>query len=381
MTTQVPFSEEVYFWFRLLLTRGIGPVTARKLLATFGSAEAIFQQSHFILNQVISQKEAQALLTLPKQYEENCEKLHHWLQQSQTHHVLYLGHPRYPKTLLETPDPPLLLFANGSLDLLQQPALAIVGSRNPTPQGKETAQDFAKTLSRQHITIVSGLALGIDGAAQQAALRESGSTIAILGTGIDRVYPASHHALTHEIAEKGLLLSEYPLGTSPAPHNFPKRNRIIAGLALGTLVVEATIHSGSLITAKTTAEIGREVFAIPGSIHNPQSKGCHWLIKQGAKLVETAQEIIEELHITHFPIPPQNLETTENKAIQTTTAPTPQAILDAIGQGPTSFDAIQQRTGLTTATLQTELLTLELNQHIARLPGSLFQRLHSNNTA
>lgn len=379
MTTQAKDLEDTYFWLRLLLTPGVGSVKARKLLATFGSPEAIFKQSLPALGQIISSKQVDAILTPPPGYEQARHQLRNWLDQNPAHHVLPLGHIHYPQKLLETPDPPILLFANGNLDLLRRPALAIVGSRNPTPQGKETAQDFARSFSRQGITIVSGLALGIDGISQQAAIQESGSTIAVLGTGIDRVYPASHHALTHQIAQKGLLLSEYPLGTAPTTHNFPKRNRIIAGLSLGTLVVEATVHSGSLITAKMAAEMGREVFAIPGSIHSPQSKGCHWLIKQGAKLVETAQEIIEELRIprvdTGAPEHTSSVTTTENPPNSTT-----QTILQAIGQGPTSFDAITQRTGLDAALLQTELLMLELNQQIARLPGGLFQQLHSDKT-
>ena len=379
MTTQAKDLEDTYFWLRLLLTPGVGSVKARKLLATFGSPEAIFKQSLPALGQIISSKQVDAILTPPPGYEQACHQLRNWLDQNPAHHVLPLGHIHYPQKLLETLDPPILLFANGNLDLLRRPALAIVGSRNPTPQGKETAQDFARSFSRQGITIVSGLALGIDGISQQAAIQESGSTIAVLGTGIDRVYPASHHALTHQIAQKGLLLSEYPLGTAPTTHNFPKRNRIIAGLSLGTLVVEATVHSGSLITAKMAAEMGREVFAIPGSIHSPQSKGCHWLIKQGAKLVETAQEIIEELRIpradTGAPEHTSSVTTTENPPNSTT-----QTILQAIGQGPTSFDAITQRTGLDAALLQTELLMLELNQQIARLPGGLFQQLHSDKT-
>ena len=383
MTSQAIHSEDIYFWLRLLLTPGIGSVSARKLLATFGSPEAIFHQNQLSLGQIVSQKQTQALLTPPTTYRPACNQLKQWIEQSSNHHILPLGHIHYPQKLLETPDPPLLLFANGNLELLQRPGLAIVGSRNPTPQGKETAQDFARTFSRQGITVVSGLALGIDGTSQQAALNEAGGTIAILGTGIDRVYPATHHALTHQIAQKGLLLSEYPLGTAPSTHNFPKRNRIIAGLSLGTLVVEATVHSGSLITAKLAAEMGKEVFAIPGSIHSPQSKGCHWLIKQGAKLVETAQEIIEELRLpaplntnTGSPIP-ATLQLPATGTPQPHLQTNAEIILDAIGQGPTSFEAISQRTGLDTAQLQAELLTLELNQHIARLPGGLFQQLHS----
>lgn len=368
--------DDLIPWLRLLLTSGIGPQAARKLLAAFGSAQAIFQQSISSLGQIVSARQAQALAHAPEGFEQASQALASWLNASATHHVLTLEHPTYPKALLEIPDPPFMLYASGQLELLCQPALAIVGSRNPTPQGEETARDFARTFSQHGITVVSGLAQGIDGISQAAALEASGSTIAVLGTGIDRVYPASHHALAHQIALHGLLLSDYPLGTPPIAANFPKRNRIIAGLSAGVLVVEATLRSGSLITAKLAADMGKDVFAIPGSIHSPQAKGCHWLIRQGAKLVETAQDILEELH---FPARPSVTKPASDPVSTSETAMAPDnknIVLHAIGEGPTSFDAIAARTGMNTATLQAELLTLELNQQIARLPGGFFQRLH-----
>lgn len=380
--TQATQYAELFSWLRLVLTPGIGPKTAQKLLSVFGAPALIFTQGYAVLNQIVSSRQTQALLTTPDHFDQACQKLQTWLEQATNHHILPLDHPQYPKKLLETADPPLMLYAIGRLDLFEHPALAIVGSRRPTPQGQETAIDFARTLSKQNICIISGLATGIDGAAQQAALDGNGSTIAILGTGIDRVYPAAHHDLAHDIAQQGLLLTEYPLGTPPTAQNFPKRNRIIAGLSLGTLVVEATRQSGSLITAKIAAEIGRDVFAIPGSIHSPQSKGCHWLIQQGAKLVQSAQDIMSELRlpiystsVTHSPKTPTK-NTKENSQTEQITTIT-NSILEAIGQGPTSFDAIKARTGFDTATIQAELLLLELNQLIARLPGSLFQRLHT----
>lgn len=381
--TQATQYSETFSWLRLVLTPGIGPKTAQKLLSVFGAPEFIFAQSYTALNQVVSAKQTHALLGYPDHFDLNCQKLQAWLEQSSSHHIISLDHPLYPKKLLETADPPLMLYAIGHLKLLKYPALAIVGSRRPTPQGHETAADFAKTLSQQNICIISGLATGIDGSAQEAAVDEVGSTIAVLGTGIDRVYPANHHKLAHKIAQHGLLLSEYPLGTAPAAQNFPKRNRIIAGLSLGTLVVEATLQSGSLITAKVSAEIGREVFAIPGSIHSPQSKGCHWLIQQGAKLVQSAQDIMTELHLPEYISTIINNTEKQVEKNLTTTSQSKQnrtvidCILEAIGQGPTSFDAIRARTGLEAATIQAELLMLELNQQIARLPGSLFQRLHT----
>lgn len=379
-------SEELIFWLRLLLTSGIGPQRARKLLATFGSAQAIFEQSVTALSQIVPSKQASALIHEPQDFDVACQRLKEWLSASPNHHALTLGDLQYPQSLYQISDPPLMLFANGKLDLLQNTALAIVGSRNPTAQGKETTTDFARTLSRTGITIVSGMASGVDGCAQSAALEGEGKTIAVLGTGIDRVYPASHRNLAHQIAQQGLLLSEFPLGTPPVSTNFPKRNRIIAGLASGTLVVEATLHSGSLITAKLAAEMGKEVFAIPGSIHSPQSKGCHWLIRQGAKLVESAQDILEEFHwSTNSLTQPSQTDLIQKPASQTEPQTNTQVnmevdeehqILDAIGEGPTSLEAIIARTELDTATLQTQLLNLELDQKIARLPGNLFQRLH-----
>lgn len=383
MGTQAFEQDELNSWLRLLLTPGIGSQAARKLLAAFGSAAAIFEQNNVALAQVLTQKQVQAIQTQPSGFLDAWSQLGQWLDASPTHHIIPLGHPYYPQTLYEAPDPPILFFASGDLTLLKNPALAIVGSRNPTAQGKETTADFSQTLSRSGLTVVSGMASGIDGVAQQCALKEQGKTIAVLGTGIDRVYPAQHHGLAHKIAQQGLLLSEFPLGTPPISTHFPKRNRIIAGLSLGTLVVEATLHSGSLITAKLATDMGREVFAIPGSIHSPQSKGCHWLIRQGAKLVESAQDILEELHL------PLTLEE-KKEAPQKRTMPasaqgknTPSdnpcidKILQAIGEGPTGLDAIAARSGLDAATLQSGLLHLELENQIARLPGGLFQRLHS----
>lgn len=380
MTQQAEYAE-LFSWLRLVLTPGVGAKAAYKLLSAFGSAPSIFEQSYHTLTQVVSAKQTQAITVFPPDFEQACQTLENWLCASHTHYALPLGHADYPCSLLEMADPPLLVYASGQLELLKRPAIAIVGSRHPTPQGCETAIDFARTLSQHDITIVSGLALGIDGISQTAALQGPGSTIAVLGTGIDRVYPASHHGLAHQIATQGLLLSEYPLGTPPIASNFPKRNRIIAALASGTLVVEATLHSGSLITARLAADMGKEVFAIPGSIHSPQSKGCHWLIRQGAKLVETAQDITEELQrIMAIPVQiSQGVDPTQEKPPQKEALPRPSSsnlILEAIGEGPTSFDAIAIRTGCDTSTLQAQLLTLELNQQIARLPGGLYQRLH-----
>ena len=297
-----------------------------------------------------------------------------------------LGDLRYPQALLDTEDPPLLLYLMGPASLLQhQPfpsdrCLAVVGSRNPTAQGAENARLFARALCGAGLTIVSGLALGVDAAAHEGALEAATSagtmaaTIAVVGTGLDRVYPRKNLDLAHRIAAHGLIVSEYPLGTPPLPGNFPKRNRIISGLSQGTLVVEAALASGSLITARMAAEQGREVFAIPGSIHAPQSRGCHALIRQGAKLVESAQDVLEELKIpaTTVPgLPHEGVNAPGAAASDETEDP----VLAALGYDPMGLDALIARTGMDASTLQVALLELELDGRIARLPGGLFQRV------
>ena len=303
--------------------------------------------------------------------------------------VLTLGDSDYPAPLLDIPDPPLMLYAMGQTahlaTLKAEQALAIVGSRNPTPQGADHAREFARSLAANGLTIVSGLALGVDGAAHEGALLGHAghglATIAIVGTGLDRVYPRQHRDLAHRIAQNGLILSEYPLGTPPLAPNFPRRNRLISGLSQATLVVEAALQSGSLITAKQALEQGRDVMAIPGSIHSTQSKGCHALIKQGAKLVESAQDVLEELR-TPAPLAQQTLDLSPDGM---TTDPRPesqedkaeQSLLRALGHDPVSLDALQARCGWPTAQLQAQLLELELMGQIGRLPGGLFQRIGS----
>jgi DNA processing protein len=278
-----------------------------------------------------------------------------------------LGDPAYPEPLLQTADPPLLLYAAGRLELLQARSLAIVGSRSPTPQGRERALAFGGELSQAGWTVVSGLALGVDGAAHEGALTGPGGTVAVVGTGLDVVYPKRHAALTARIAREGLLVSEYSLGTPPLAANFPTRNRIIAGLSRGTLVVEAALQSGSLITARLAAEAGREVFAMPGSLNAPQSRGCHALIKQGAKLVETAQDIFDEL---------QGLGTAPARPVPVAepAVASPDALLAALGFDPVGLDELINRTGCGAAELSARLLALELEGSVVRLPGQLFQR-------
>ena len=374
-------SEELLAWLRLTLSPGVGNTAARKLLATFGSAQGIFDQSSATLRQLGSDKLAGVLKSEPATLAAQLQTTQEWLQSGEDRYVVTLGDDAYPAALLDIEDPPLMLYMLGVLANRANTAtktiansLAIVGSRNPTPQGESNAREFARAFGGAGLCVVSGLALGIDGAAHDGAMLGGGDTIAVVGTGLDRVYPKKHLALAHRIAQQGMLVSEFPLGTPPLMSNFPRRNRIISGLSRGTLVVEAALKSGSLITARLAAEQGKDVFAIPGSIHSPQSRGCHALIKQGAKLVEVAQDVLEELH---FPSVAANamqsggFSTADDAAVSPSAGP----LLAALGYDAVSLDALQARTGLDTAGLQSQLLELELGGHVARLPGGLFQRL------
>ena len=370
---------ELKAWLRLTLTPGVGNDGARKLLAAFGSAEAVFEQSDAALRQLGSDKLVRALTVEPAKLAALLEATWDWLAGSAGRAVAPIGSPLYPAALLNIEDPPLVLYMMGS-HIERGPIasqsiakhLAIVGSRNPTPQGEANARQFAKAFAEQGLCIVSGLALGVDGAAHDGALQGAAgggcATIAVVGTGLDRVYPKKHLALAHRIAANGLIISEFPIGTPPLNANFPKRNRIISGLSVGTLVVEAALKSGSLITARLASEQGKDVFAIPGSIHSPQSRGCHYLIKQGAKLVETAQDVMEELKI-----PLSSVVQAEADAEETPEGDA--SFLSALGFDIVSLDALQARTGLPTPELQAKLLELELDGFITRLPGGLFQRL------
>lgn len=382
--------DELGAWLRLTLTPGIGNGAARRLLARFGLPQSIFQQTEAALQLCVPAAQAKALREIPQGWEALWQTTAQWLAsavpQGPARAIVSLGDLRYPQALLDTEDPPLLLYLMGPASLLQhQPfpsdrCLAVVGSRNPTAQGAENARLFARALCGAGLTIVSGLALGVDAAAHEGALEAATSagtmaaTIAVVGTGLDRVYPRKNLDLAHRIAAHGLIVSEYPLGTPPLPANFPKRNRIISGLSQGTLVVEAALASGSLITARMAAEQGREVFAIPGSIHAPQSRGCHALIRQGAKLVESAQDVLEELKIpaTTVPgLPHEGVNAPGAAASDETEDP----VLAALGYDPMGLDALIARTGMDASTLQVALLELELDGRIARLPGGLFQRV------
>lgn len=380
--------DELSCWLRLQLTHGVGNASGRKLLARFGLPQHIFGQSTAALEACVSAKQAESLQRVPVGLADLLQTTWEWLEQNmQSRHVLTLGDPCYPAALLDTEDPPLLLYAMGDARHLQKgwarsasTSIAVVGSRNPTAQGLANARQFSQTLAQAGLTVVSGLALGIDGAAHEGALdgaaQDQLATVAVVGTGLDRVYPKAHFQLAHRIAQQGLLISEYPLGTPPLSENFPKRNRIISGLSHATLVVEAALQSGSLITARLAVEQGKDVFAIPGSIHATQARGCHALIKQGAKLVESAQDILEEFAL---PTGVESAMVSGSSRADTATSEgisdTEQSLLTALAFDPTSLDALQARTGLDTPMLQALLMGLELQGHVARLPGSLFQRL------
>lgn len=381
--------DELAAWLRLQLTPGVGNSTARRLLAAFGLPEQVFVQSISSLGHIASAAQCAALQSPPPDWAELLDTTWGWLQADTAHRrIVALGDSAYPASLLNMEDPPLLLYAMGmpsawESDGLAQSAprsVAVVGSRNPTAQGAANARQFAQALAQAGLTIVSGLALGVDGAAHEGALdgAQEGqlATIAVVGTGLDRVYPRQHRDLAHRIAAHGIILSEYPLGTPPLAANFPRRNRIIAGLTQGTLVVEAALQSGSLITARLAIEQGKDVFAIPGSIHSTQAKGCHALIKQGAKLVECAQDVLEEWPSGYLSNVTIKTIADDAEDTRATGALHPEnALLEALGFDPTSLDALQARTGLDTPTLQARLMELEIDGAVARLPGGLFQRL------
>ena len=380
--------DELESWLRLALSPGIGNTAGRRLLAAFGLPDNVFRQSPASLGQLVTPAHVAALQSPPPELADQLETTLAWLgaaEEPARRAVVVLGDPLYPEALLAMEDPPLLFYALGRTDLWHAQttasrSLAMVGSRNPTPQGELSARDLARGCAQAALTVVSGLALGIDSAAPHGALDGAApgqlATIAVVGTGLDRVYPKRNLALAHRIAAQGLLLSEYHLGTPPLPANFPKRNRLIAGLSLGTLVVEAALKSGSLITARLASEQGKEVFAVPGSIHSMQSRGCHALIKQGAKLVESLQDVLDEIQAVIGPA-----ATVKTKATSSTDD-TPDdlfseeeaPLLTSMGYDPVGLDALVARTGISAALLQVRLLELELDNQVARLPGGLFQR-------
>lgn len=362
--------RDLEHWLRLTLAPGVGAGAQRQLLATFGLPINVFAAERASLEQVAGPKVVRGLLDEDRR--EQVAATLAWLDEP-GNHIVTLGDPAYPSGLLEMADPPALLYVKGRVELLGAASVAMVGARSATPQGLADARAFAGSLSSAGLCVVSGMAMGIDAAAHEGALRGAGSTLAVIGTGADRIYPARNAALARRIAAEGAIVSEFPLGAQPLQHHFPRRNRLIAGLSRGVLVVEAAIGSGSLITARLAAEQGREVFAIPGSIHSPLSKGCHSLIRDGAKLVETAQDVLEELRWESSPAAPAGRR-----------APLPsappgdrdeRALVAALGHDPVTLDTLLQRSGLTPETLSAMLLTMELDGRVSRLPGGRFQSL------
>ena len=355
----------------LALTPKVGAMSFLKLLQAFSTAAAVWSASSTQLQSIISSKAITAIST--HQGQKALQAALTWESQHPDNHLLCLVDDDYPIFLSEIDSPPPILFARGDINLLQQPSVALIGSRHASASGLHISHDLAAELSRYGVCIVSGFAAGIDTAAHQGCVQAQGKTIAVLGTGIDRVYPAANRDLAHQISQSGLLLSEFPLGTAPIAHNFPRRNRIIAGLAQAIIVVEATLESGSLITARLGLEMNKEVMAVPGSIHNPQSKGCHALIKQGAKLVECVNDILEEC--PRLPqIRPVN-ELTKEKNTPTICINESSPLLKAMGFDPIHPDQLVDKLGIRATDVYAELLQLELQGKIAALSGGRYQRI------
>ena len=375
-------STELGAWLRLQLTPSIGSVHGCRLLKAFGLPTAVFSQNLSALRAVVPERQAQSVLQTPADLASHLRTLMQWLEDGGgRNRLVTLDEPAYPTSLLDIDDPPLMLYVQGSdaawHGLCQTPCLAIVGSRNPTPQGADNAKAFSRSLTQSGLCIVSGMALGVDAAAHRGALDIAQSTlptIAVVGTGLDRVYPAQHATLAQAIAARGLLISEYPLGTAPLAAHFPRRNRLISGLARATLVVEAALQSGSLITAQQALEQGKDVFAIPGSIHSTQARGCNALIKQGAQLVDCVQDILDAAGLQTSPTR-QASSTTAAADQAVDTSDTNPALLDALGFDPCSLEVLQSRTGWDTARLQAQLMEMELQEKVGRLAGGLFQRI------
>ncbi|WP_028221530.1 DNA-processing protein DprA [Paraburkholderia oxyphila] len=401
-------ADELSAWLRLANTRGLKPAALRALLGAFGLPQHVLAQPFDALAAAAGYEAAHAVLAPPAaNFAQQVGAVAAWCSPP-GNALVTLADPAYPPRLLTMPDPPPLLYVKGRLDLLHARSVAVVGSRSATPQALEDATRFARTLAAAGVTVVSGLALGVDGAAHRGALDEPGSTVAITGTGADLVYPAAHHALATEIAARGVLATEWPLGTPARSANFPQRNRVIAALVEGVIVVEAAMRSGSLITARLANEMGRDVFALPGSVHAPLSRGCHRLIKEGAQLVETPEEVLEALRFTQ-PAPrarrpaaprerspacamtlPLEFETQPphlaqdaaqtrppaeaRRAPTAPLGPEARALLAALGHAPATLEILAQRTDMTEAVLQATLLRLELAGHVSTLPGGRFTR-------
>jgi len=353
-------SGDLAAWIELSLVPGLGSSRFRSLLSAFGLPANVIGATRAQLSRVVPESLAAAILERNRQAD--VEKALRWAE-GRGRSVLTLADSAYPRQLLEIPDPPPLIYVAGNAALLSSPALAVVGSRNATPQGLQNARAFARALSEAGLAIVSGMALGVDSEAHRGGLEGRGATVAVLGTGVDVVYPQRNRSLAEEISSGGALVSEFPLGTEPHAGNFPRRNRLISGLARGCLVIEAALDSGSLITARLAADQGRDVFAIPGSIHSPVSKGCHALIKQGAKLVESAQDVLEELGVSMRAAP------------DAPAAGSDDGLLESMGFDPCDIDELCGRSGLPAEAVSAMLLKLELDGKIAGLPGGLYQRI------
>jgi DNA processing protein len=370
----MPASRELLSWVTLTRAPEINAAVLSSALDTLGEAAGILDAPDHLRARaglpLAAREFLQSRAALPTPAERA------WLD-SARHHLLAFTDERFPRALRSLAGCPIALYVDGSVEALSDPQLAIVGSRNPTAQGRRTAFDFAQYLAERGLNITSGLAEGIDTEAHRGALAGQGLTLGVLGTGIDLIYPRSNRELAERIAERGALVSEFPLGTPVRRGNFPQRNRIIAGLSLGTLVVEAARHSGSLITARFAGEHGREVFAIPGSIHNPLARGCHELIRQGAKLTETAADILSELNFSHL----LGREETPAPGPAAMAAGTPamdkdhKILLDALGFDPTDLDVLVARTGFNAQAVSSMMLILELEGHVQAAPGGRYSRV------
>lgn len=353
-------------WLSLDLIPEVGRDSVFALLNAFKSPRAVLSQTESSLSRVVGPARARAVLQGPE--EARVAEALSWLEHPQ-HHLLTLADADYPSALMQISNPPVMLYLKGLRELLGANCVAVVGSRNATPGGLQNAEQFSRALSDGGLTVVSGLAMGIDAAAHRGGLAGRSSTIAVVGTGLDRIYPARNKTLAQQIADEGLIISEFSLGTPALAANFPRRNRIISGLSKGVLVVEAALASGSLITARQAGDQGREVFAIPGSIHSPLAKGAHQLIKQGAKLVDDANDIFLDLgwgQSRSTPTPVQG-----ELAVEDDAAP----LLLALGFDPVSIDEISNRTTLSASSLVAQLMELEINGRVAQLPGGKYQRL------
>lgn len=367
--SQIDSNNTLKYWLALLRTPGVGSKTFLKCL-DYCPPEQLFAESRDTLLKLGLRDKSIDAIKNPEWRIIDQDLL--WLEQPDNH-VLLFTDSDYPAQLKEIPDPPPVLFARGDIDLIHFPQIAIVGSRNPSTSGKQIASDFASSLTTAGFTITSGLALGIDAAGHRGALAAAGQTIAVTGTGLDRVYPAAHKELATEIVSHGVLISEFPPGTPAKANHFPRRNRIISGLCMGLLVVEAAKQSGSLITARMALEQNREVFAIPGSIHNPLARGCNALIREGAKLVETTQDILDELeHLFSHSRVPHIIASTENSAILSAEQ---QTLLNYINYSPTSIDSLVNETGYCVENITSHLLILELQGYISDTNGGRYTRI------